>query len=111
MSWENDFFDEDIFPEPPLSTETAFDFPPPFVPISADTGLASSRLASVRSYPRGFDGQSLTNENAELRRTAMSLRERFAQITTVNERLKSQLQECRSKFRSAVCSGFTATRK
>jgi hypothetical protein len=115
MSWDADFFEEDLFPvsfpEPLLNTGPAIDFRPPFVPIPAGTGLAPAQMGSVRSYARDLDGQSLANENAELRRTAVSLRERFAQITTVNERLKTQLQECRSKFRNAVCAGFTATRK
>jgi hypothetical protein len=58
-----------------------------------------------RSHP-DRNPEALANENHELRRTESSLTERFAQVSSMNERLKGQLEECRTRFRSAIFSGF-----
>ena len=61
--------------------------------------------------PCPWDSQGLVERNNELRQTALSLKEKFTQMSTLNERLKSQLEECRSNFRSVMFSGFNNSRK
>ena len=62
---------------------------------------------------RPVDAQEsrLVDENKELRATAMSLKEKFAQMTSLNEKLKGQLEECRSNFRNVMFSGFANSGK
>jgi hypothetical protein len=118
MSWEFGF-DDAFFPGsfadasfggPPFGPEPVFDSTPAFfAPPQAKAPSLPSAARPALHLSR--DGQSLANENAELRRTALSLGEKFAQIASINERLKGQLEDCRSKFRSAVCAGFRGNRK
>jgi hypothetical protein len=49
---------------------------------------------------------TLSSENAELRRAAMTLRERFGQIASLNENLKNQLDQCRSRFKNLMFTEF-----
>jgi len=117
MSWELGFDEEDAFfpggfADTSFSGETSFESPAPFFGSATPTpGPPSVTPASRPPVRLDRDGQSLADENAQLRRTALSLGEKFAQIASLNERLKDQLEECRSKFRSAVCAGFLNTRK
>jgi hypothetical protein len=118
MSWEFGFDEDDAFfpgsiadspfDSPPFGIEPAFDSTADFF---ANPSPKSPAPPTARPAHLNRDGQSLANENAELRKTARSLGEKFAQITSINERLKGQLEDCRSRFRSAVCAGFHSTRK
>jgi hypothetical protein len=105
MSWDLGFDDDDAFFRPSFEQPSFFD---PSAPLffQSDEATQPDPISSTTREP----SQILANENAELRQTASSLRERFAQITSVNANLKSQLEECRSRFRSAIFTGFT-TRK
>jgi hypothetical protein len=118
MSWEFCFDEDDAFfpgsiadspfDSPPFGPELAFDSTADFF---APPSPKSPAPPTVRTAHLSRDGQSLANENAELRKTARSLSEKFAQITSINERLKGQLEDYRSKFRRAVCAGFCSSRK
>jgi hypothetical protein len=44
-------------------------------------------------------------ENTELVQKAQSLQGRCHEVTVVNETLKSQLEECRWRFKNAMFSG------
>jgi hypothetical protein len=57
------------------------------------------------------DSRALAEENDELRRTEVSLTEKFSQISSLNERLREQLDDCRNRFRSAIFSGFKPSNK
>jgi hypothetical protein len=105
MSWSFGFDDDDAFFRPSFDTPTDFDTSSSLF-FQPDEG--SSNNAAPSASPS--TSHTLADENAELRQTAITLRERFADITSVNARLKSQLEECRSRFRSAMFSGFN-TRK
>jgi hypothetical protein len=102
MAWSFGLDDDDAFFRPAFDAPSDFD-PPPVTFFPDDTFAPPSPTSPAASH-------SLADENAELRETANGLRERFAQITSVNANLKSQLEECRSRFRTAMFSGFS-TRK
>jgi hypothetical protein len=114
MTWgleidQQDAFFPATFDDPPFA---ALDSQPSFFDPLPDTFPADYAVPSRPSigpvaFPLGADGQSLVDQNAELRQTAMSLKERFAQMASLNEHLKTQLDDCRSRFRSAVFSGFS----
>jgi hypothetical protein len=132
MSWAFGFDEDDSFVpmdfgeplfdptvdrvEDQVSDTPSFFYLPPqarFVTEQQDAG-------GVREVPpptennRGIgfrDTSVLANENAMLRQTAMTLKERFAQIASLNENLKGQLEECQSKFKNLMFSGFSGPRK
>jgi hypothetical protein len=51
------------------------------------------------------DPQDLIRENVSLREKERSLRETRAHRAAQNERLKIELEECKSRFRTALCNG------
>jgi hypothetical protein len=104
MSWSFGLDEDDAFFQPSFDHPSFFERGSSF--FQPDEEARTSPSAGLAPEP----SQMLAHENAELRQTASSLRERFAQITSVNANLKSQLEECRSRFRSAIFAGFT-TRK
>jgi hypothetical protein len=106
MSWELGFDEDDAFFQTSFEQPHLSDSNAPFFFQPDDAAAPQDPIPGVPSEP----SRNLADENAELRQTASSLRERFAQITSVNANLKSQLEECRSRFRNAIFSGF-ATRK
>jgi hypothetical protein len=73
--------------------------PPPDKPSAS----VSSPGWNVPYYAR--DPQGLVRENLSLREMERSLREARAIRAAQNESLKRQLEECKSRFRSALCKG------
>jgi hypothetical protein len=131
MSWAFDFDEEDSF-VPMDFGEPGFDTyddqganplsdPPSFFYLPQARMSAEEQIAGdLREGPtptesnRGIgarDTSVLANENAVLRETALTLKERFAQIASLNENLKGQLEECQSKFKNLMFSGFSGPRK
>jgi hypothetical protein len=118
MSWgyeieQQDAFFPSAFDEQPfdaLDSQPSF-FDPLTDPPPSDACLPPLVNVGPVAFPLGPDGQSLVDKNAELRQTALTLKERLAQMASLNEHLKTQLDECRSRFRSAVFSGFGRPRK
>jgi hypothetical protein len=133
MSWAFDFDEDDSFvpgdfgegfldqqygegrAAEPEETRSFFYLPPqPHIVPEAKVCSDSQGLPVSVECNKGCgsrDGRSLASENAELRQTAMTLKERFTQIASLNEHLKSQLEECQDKFKNLMFSGFTNSRK
>jgi hypothetical protein len=101
MAWSLGFDEDDAFFRTSLEQPLDFDMSVPSV-FEGDPWLPPVSSPSP--------ARSLADENAELREAASSLRDRFARVTSVNAHLKAQLEECRSRFRTAMFSGFS-TRK
>ena len=115
MAWDLDFAEDDgfvpmLFGEDSFGTdfETDFSKPPPCQPSFFQ--MSQSNRVTPPPECQGCS-QSLVEENNELRQTALSLKEKLLQMSSLNERLKSQLEECRSNFRNVIFSGFNETRK
>jgi hypothetical protein len=60
-----------------------------------------------RPGPCFRDPQTLMDENNALRQTELSMRTTYAERLSQNERLKRQLEECRTRFMTALTSGIT----
>jgi hypothetical protein len=71
-----------------------FTFQTPFQPQPA--------AQPSRPGPSFRDAQVLMDENNALRETEMSMRATYAERLSQNERLKRQLQECRTRFMRAL---------
>jgi hypothetical protein len=101
MAWDFDFEPDDSF------------FPPSFVGTAVSTDAPSLFETPAKPTRQTADrgSRALAEENDELRRTEVSLTEKFVQISSLNERLKQQMDECRDRFRSAVFAGFRASNK
>jgi hypothetical protein len=113
--WSFQFEDDDSFLPMTFGNEgSASLFGPPEDPLEAPVFNFQTRpnpperpAATYRASPAAQPDQSaLLAENAQLRQTALSLDERFSQCASLNQRLKSQLEECRNTFRNAIFSGF-----
>ena len=112
MNFGNDSFDEpsmfdDSFTSPvfPSDMNVPIQFPAtthqPVKPQTQRTGKSIQALD---------DGSDLINENNSLRQTAQNLKKRFTEASNANQTLRAQLEECRSRFKNAMFSGFN-TRK
>jgi hypothetical protein len=107
--WDFEFAQDDSFLPMSFGSPGTFSlFGPPDEPVDAPAFNFQTPLKiPPPSAPAVQDDRSaLLAENAELREKAMSLKERFVQSVSLNERLKSQLDECRLAFRNAIFSGF-----
>jgi hypothetical protein len=103
MAWDFDLDRDDSFFPAGFG-----DFSLPFEPEQTFNFGTTKPIQSPKeskSHPER-DPQALIHENDELRRTEVSLTEKFAQVSSMNDRLKGQLEECRTRFRTAIFSGF-----
>lgn len=81
-------------------------FQPVERPSVQTTDTMSGPMVSPPLY--GAESQSLVDENAELRRTALSLKEQLAQRVLQNENLKKQLEHYKVNFMNAMFSGINS---
>jgi hypothetical protein len=104
--WDFDADDDSFFPSSLCGGSfSLFGRPPPAQETAEFSFQAPRTAAPDPTSPR--DGQAaLLEENARLRETASSLSEKLSESVSLNEKLKNQLEECRSTFRNAIFSGF-----
>jgi hypothetical protein len=107
MAWDFDLDTDDSFFRGGFAS-----FSHEFEPISDEPSLFTrpSIPSSVRQTT-DQESRGLAEENDELRRTELSLTEKFVQISSLNERLKQQLEDCRNRFRNAIFSGLNLSNK
>ena len=107
MAWDFEYYEGDGFVPMMFGDgfeDDAFDDSPAFFQMApAPQEVAPPQSVGCTQAP--YESR-LVVENNELRQTAMSLKEKFAQMTSLNERLKGQLEECRSNFKNVMFAGF-----
>ncbi|KAH0785018.1 hypothetical protein GPJ56_010964 [Histomonas meleagridis] len=121
--WDFDFDQDDAFVPMSFATDSfgdsnifddSFDTPTFSndinVPIQFPTTTYSTPKPVTKTVSRPpqqlDDGSDLINENNTLRQTAQNLRKRFTEASNANQTLRAQLEECRSRFKCAMFSGF-----
>jgi hypothetical protein len=101
--WDFDAADDSFFPASLGGDPLSFFGQP----SRSDEPLTFSFKAPEPAPPSPRDSRSaLLEENARLKETASSLSEKLSESMSLNQKLKNQLEECRSTFRNAIFSGF-----
>jgi hypothetical protein len=91
-----------------LFGDDAFAQPAPEFPFQT---RSHPQLAQIsRPSEAQHDAQGLADENNALRQKELTMRATYTERLMQNERLKRQLEECRSRFMSAFYSGINSHR-
>lgn len=97
--------DQILFSENPVMESSVFLQPEAFQMNSLNV-RPIQQTKPVRNFPAP-SGQDLAQENDQLRQFFSSLKEQAERAESINQSLKSQLEDCRNWFRDAMFTGIT----